>query len=299
MIETQGLTRRFGSLLAVDDLTLTIPDGEVFGLLGPNGAGKTTTMLMIAGLIGITSGAAFVDGRDVADPRQADIVRAALGILPEENGLYSDLSPRQTLDFFARLHHVRDRRARVDGLLERLSLMDRADAAVSTLSKGMKQRLALARALINEPRLVLLDEPTANLDPAASLEVRELLLELRGRGCTVVVNTHRLEEAERTCDRIGILHTRLLRLLSPTEPHAEVIRVGVEDSTDAVRAAAQALSDRPVEATGTGLLVHLRVGAAVPDLVAALVDAGGRITQVAPERPTLESVYLEAIADAR
>ncbi len=298
MIETQSLTRRFGPLLAVDDLTLTIPDGEVFGLLGPNGAGKTTTLRMIAGLIGITSGAAFVDGRDVSDPRQAEAVRASLGLLPEENGLYTDLTPRQTLDFFARLHHVRNRKARVDGLLEQLSLSDRRDAAVSTLSKGMKQRLALARALINEPRLVLLDEPTANLDPAASREVRDLLLDLRSRGCTVVVNTHRLEEAERTCDRIGILHTRLLRVLSPATVQDERIRIGLEAPADAVLRAAQELAQAPVEASSSGLLVHLQPGRGVPDLVAALVQAGARITQVTLERPTLESIYMEAIGHA-
>ncbi len=146
MIETQSLTRRFGPLLAVDELTLSIPDGEIFGLLGPNGAGKTTTLRMLAGLIGITSGMAIVNGRDVADPAQAPAVRASLGLLPEENGLYSDLTVWQTLDFFARLHHVPDRRQRVRDLLQQMSMLERSDARVSTLSKGMKQRLAIATA---------------------------------------------------------------------------------------------------------------------------------------------------------
>lgn len=300
MIKTEGLTRRFGELSAVEALTLTIADGEVFGLLGPNGAGKTTTLRMLAGLIGITEGTAIVDGFDVRDPKQAVSVRSRLGLLPEENGLYGDLTAWQTLDFYARLHHVENRRRRVSELLERLALLERKDSPVSTFSKGMKQRLAIARALVNEPRLVFLDEPTANLDPQASLDIRELIVELQGRGCTVIINTHRLEEAERVCDRIGILRTRLLRLADPkalgNAPATVLLRL--EDPNDGVMAELDRWTTGPAESVGSGVRLHLRSGVAVPDLIRGLVSAGGRVLEVVPERTTLEAMYLEAIADA-
>ena len=298
MIETQSLTRRFGPLLAVDNLTLSIPDGEIFGLLGPNGAGKTTTLRMLAGLIGITSGAAFVDGRDVADPQQAPAVRASLGLLPEENGLYSDLTVWQTLDFFARLHHVRDRRTRVHDLLERMSLLERRDARVSTLSKGMKQRLAIARALINDPHLILLDEPTANLDPEASRQVRDVIVALRNRGATIIINTHRLEEAERLCDRIGILRTRLLQVLDPGAPRRDSLCLEFENFSEDALAVSRPFALEAPELLPRGLRLRLRPDVATADLVAALVAASVRIVSVVPERPSLEAIYLEAIADA-
>lgn len=300
MIETEGLTRRFDELLAVDALTLSIADGEVFGLLGPNGAGKTTTLRMLAGLIGITSGNAVVDGLDVRDPRQAEAVRSRLGLLPEENGLYADLTAWQTLDFYARLHHVVNRRQRVGELLERLDLSHRKDSPVSTFSKGMKQRLAIARALVNEPRLVFLDEPTANLDPQASLDIRELIAELQARGCTVIINTHRLEEAERVCDRIGILRTRLLCVADPkalgSGPASVLITLEAQD--DALLALLGRWSATEPEPVADAVRVQLPDGSTTADLVAAVVAAGGRISKVVPERVTLETLYLEAMSDA-
>lgn len=299
MIETDGLTRRFGDLLAVDDVTLRIADGEVFGLLGPNGAGKTTTLRMLSGLIGITSGRAVVDGLDVRVPEQAVLVRARLGLLPEENGLYSDLTAWQTLDFYARLHHVTDRHRKVGELLERLDLMHRKDSPVSTFSKGMKQRLAIARALVNEPHLVFLDEPTANLDPQASLDIRELIHDLQRRGCTVIVNTHRLEEAERVCDRIGVLRTRLLRVANPRDlGGTATVLIEVERLDDAVFAALMLCSRQPVQTLDRAYRVQLSGEVTTADLVAAAVGAGARVTRVTPERATLESMYLEAISNA-
>ena len=301
MIRSEQLTRRFGTLTAVDALSLDIDDGEVFGLLGPNGAGKTTTLRMLSGLIGITSGSAIVDGFDVRKPEQAIAVRSRLGLLPEENGLYGDLTAWQTLDFYARLHHVHNRRQRVGELLDRLDLIHRKDSPVSTFSKGMKQRLAIARALVNEPRLVFLDEPTANLDPQASLDIRELIGELRTRGCTVIINTHRLEEAERVCDRIGILRTRLLRIADAkalgSGPGSVLITLERHD--DAVTRVLHGCAASAPVWVGDCVRVSLRDGIAIADLVAGVVAAGGRIASVVPERTTLEALYMEAIGDAR
>ena len=299
MIRTDELTRRFGDVLAVDCLTLTIDDGEVFGLLGPNGAGKTTTLRMLSGLIGISGGRAIVDSLDVGVPEHAERVRARLGLLPEENGLYPDLTAWQTLDFYARLHHVRNRRQRVGDLLERLDLGHRAHSPVSTFSKGMKQRLAIARALVNEPRLVFLDEPTANLDPQASLDIRDVIRELQQRGCTVIINTHRLDEAERTCDRIGILRTQLLRVARPRELNQRAAVVIDVDSSVDLQDALQSAARGSVERLANSYRIILGEGVSVPDVVAAAVHAGGRIAGVRPERTTLEDLYLEAMADAR
>lgn len=302
MITTEGLTRRFGTVTAVDAVTLEIPDGEVFGLLGPNGAGKTTTLRMLAGLIGVTEGRAEVDGLDVRDPASAALIRARLGLLPEEPGLYPDLTVRGTLEFFARLHHVRDRATRVNGLLDRLSLTDRADARVATLSKGLKQRLALARALVNDPSIVFLDEPTANLDPAASQEVRAIILELRGKGCTVVLNTHRLEEVERTCDRVGILQTRLLAIAEPRSLRRRLgsapAVIGLERiDPSLVEAVAQALRTS-VEVQESSLRVSLAEDRTMADVVQAVVHAGGRVTSAQVDEGTLEEAYLEVLNDA-
>ncbi|MDN5795659.1 MAG: ABC transporter ATP-binding protein, partial [Intrasporangium sp.] len=203
MISVEGLTRRFGQTLAVDRLSVEIAEGELFGLLGPNGAGKTTTLRMLAGLIGVTEGRAVVCGVDVTERSAGTRLRSPIGVLPEEVGLYGDLSAARTLDFFGRLHHLPAavRPEQTERLLERLGLWERRDDPAASLSKGLKQRLALARALVHDPPVILLDEPTANLDPEVARTVREFLLELRSTGRTIILNTHRLEEAERLCKR--------------------------------------------------------------------------------------------------
>jgi ABC-2 type transport system ATP-binding protein len=341
VISVEGLTRRFGDTLAVDDLTVDIADGEVFGLLGPNGAGKTTTVRMLAGLIGVTSGRATVSGVDVTDRSVGPRLRALVGVLPEEVGLYGDLSAAQTLDFFGRLQHLPAgvRAERIDDLLHRLDLWDRRDVPAASLSKGLKQRLALARALVHDPPVVLLDEPTANLDPEVARTVREFLVDLGRRGHTVIINTHRLEEAERICDRVGILRTQLLRVGSPTELRASMtgdrVTVELERVTDAVLEAARAVcggaagngraavgratagsgvgadsAAGPVGAGGSAdsgraalvvsgersITVTLPPRIAVPDLVTAIVLAGGRITAVT-QGESLEDVYLQIVEE--
>jgi ABC-2 type transport system ATP-binding protein len=300
VISVQGLTRRFGSTLAVDGVTFEVAEGEILGLLGPNGAGKTTTIRMLAGLIGVTSGHAEVCGIDIADPSAGSRLRALVGVLPEEVGLYGDLSAARTLDFFGRLYHLpADTRAtRTDELLTRLGLWERRDQPASSLSKGLKQRLALARALVHDPPVILLDEPTANLDPEVARTVRQFPLELRGSGHSVVINTHRLEEVERLCDRVGILRTQLLRVGRPDELSARTrpdrVTVDLEvvgpEQLEGVRRLG--LTDVTVDA---GRLEATLAGdVSVADLVTALVAAGGRITRVSPTQ-TLEDAYLDIV----
>ncbi len=311
MIETQELTRTFGSTTAVDRLTLTIAEGEVFGLLGPNGAGKTTTVRMLSGLIGRTSGDATVAGFRLSDPDDARKLRGAIGLLPEEPGLYPDLSAARTLDFYGRLYQVPAalRADRTEKLLTLLGLWDRRDAPARTFSKGMRQRLAIARALIHDPPVLFLDEPTANLDPEGAKTVRDFLLELRRERRTILLSTHLLDEADRICDRVGVLHTRLLAAGPPSELRAgrpgHVTRVQLAEVTDAVVTAARAVAAGPVEvtsgATSGGGTVAVPVGDPGrdnPALVAAIVAAGGRIRFVTEATTSLEEAYLTLLGGA-
>ena len=299
MIETQELTRTFGGTTAVDRLTLTIAEGEVFGLLGPNGAGKTTTVRMLSGLIGRTSGDATVAGFRLSDPDDARKLRGAIGLLPEEPGLYPDLSAARTLDFYGRLYQVPAalRADRTEKLLTLLGLWDRRDAPARTFSKGMRQRLAIARALIHDPPVLFLDEPTANLDPEGAKTVRDFLLELRRERRTILLSTHLLDEAERICDPVGVLHTRLLAVGPPAElragRHGHVTQVQLAEVTDAVLAAARVAAAGPVEVTGGAVAVPVGdPGRDNPALVAAIVAAGGRIRFVTEVTTSLEDAYL-------
>ncbi len=306
MIEIDHLTRRFGNATAVDALTLTIAEGEVFGLLGPNGAGKTTTIRMLAGLIGKTSGEARVADCRIGDPATARKLRGLVGLMPEEAGLYPDLSAARTLDFYGRLYQVPagTRAARTERLLTMLGLWDRRDDRVRTFSKGMKQRLTIARALINDPPVLFLDEPTANLDPEGAKTVRDFLLQLRGEKRTILLNTHQLAEAERVCDRVGIMHTRLVAVGTPGglrgAASARATSIRLAAVTDAVVAAARAV--RRAEVTVSGNTLTVPVGQPErdnPELVRAVVAAGGDIQFVSEAVPSLEETYLKLLDGER
>jgi ABC-2 type transport system ATP-binding protein len=311
VIEIENLTRRFGDITAVDGLTLTIAEGEVFGLLGPNGAGKTTTIRMLAGLIGKTSGEARVAGCRVGDPAAARKLRSLIGLMPEEAGLYPDLSAARTLDFYGRLYQVPSgmRAARTERLLTMLDLWDRRDARVRTFSKGMKQRLTIARALINDPPVLFLDEPTANLDPEGAKTVRDFLLQLRAEKRTILLNTHQLSEAERVCDRVGIMHTRLIAVGTPEglrgsvsagtgSTRATAVQLAVV--TDAVVAAARNTSRADVTVTGNTITVPVdKPERDNPELVKAIVAAGGEIQFIGGIVPSLEETYLKLLGSGK
>ena len=311
MIEIENLSRKFGSLTAVDRLTLTIAEGEVFGLLGPNGAGKTTTIRMLAGLIGKTSGEAWVAGCRVGDPATARMLRGQVGLMPEEAGLYLDLSAARTLDFYGKLYQVpaATRAERTERLLTMLGLWDRKDARVRTFSKGMKQRLTIARALIHDPPVLFLDEPTANLDPEGAKTVRDFLLQLKQEQRTILLNTHQLAEAERICDRVGIMHTRLVAVGTPdglrgmASRHATAVQLAFV--SDAIVAAARSVAG-PASAAGAEADVTVNgntLTVAVdkperdnPGLVRAIVAAGGEVQFISSIVPTLEETYLKLLA---
>ncbi|MGH7572665.1 MAG: ATP-binding cassette domain-containing protein [Gemmatimonadota bacterium] len=298
-IETHELTRRFGGLTAVDALSISIEQGEVVGLLGPNGAGKTTTIRMLAALIPPTSGTATVAGFRLRE--DDDGVRRSIGILTETPGLYDRLSARRNLDFHARLQGVPDIARTVDRYLELVGLADRADDPAGTFSKGMRQKLALARALLHEPEVLLLDEPTAGLDPRMARIVRDFIASLKAEGRTILLSTHNLEEAEALCDRVALIQGRLVAFDRPAALAERFftrrIQVRLTDAEAGATAARTLPFVRDIARDGDLLTVTLTDGAATPALVGGLVEAGARIHEVLPLRATLEDVYLELIGD--
>ena len=305
MIHAEGLTKRFGNLTAVDGVSLDIGEGEVFGFLGPNGAGKTTTVRMLTSLISKTSGTAVVAGCEIGREADALRLRQQIGLLPENVGLYEGSTAYDNLEYFGELYRL-DRvtlRRNVERLLRMMDLWEKRDQAVETFSKGMKQKLALARALVHDPVLLFLDEPTANLDPAAAKMVRDVLRELKKENRTIFLNTHNLDEAQRICDRVGILRTKLLTIGSPTELQSQLHTartvVRLETASEAIAAAVRArLGSRRVEVSGNELLVQVEdPDRENPEIADAVISAGGRIRELARSGPSLEDVYLRLVRE--
>ncbi|NOZ58172.1 MAG: ABC transporter ATP-binding protein [Euryarchaeota archaeon] len=229
MIRFERVTKRFGHTVALRDLTLEIEMGELFALVGPNGAGKTTAIRLMCGVLRPTSGRVTVAGMDVAE--NGTLVKRRIGYLPEEPSLYERMTPRQLLRFFASLYGVEDADGRIEALLELVGMLDRADSRIATFSKGMRQRVSIARALLHDPEILVLDEPTMGLDPLTAREIRSFVSGLKGRK-TVLLCTHYLEEAEQLCSRMGILHRgRLVALGKPSELKSELEALGVESPT--------------------------------------------------------------------
>jgi len=310
-ISAVGLTRHFDAVTAVDDLSLEIPAGTVFGFLGPNGAGKTTTMRLLLGLLEPTAGEVTVLGHDVATAGVA--VRRACGVLLEHTGLYERLTATDNLEYFGKLWHLEPTtlQARVDELLDHFGLSTRRGDTVGTWSRGMKQKLALARALLHRPRVVLLDEPTAGLDPVAAAGLRSDLLDLaRREAVTVFITTHNLDEAERMCDRVGVIRSG--RLIAEGPPDSLRRRSGrtvtVEGSGFGPALAPLRLRHDVASAeAGNGRLeIVLRGDAPIAPLVRLLVEAGAEVEEVRKGAGSLEEAFLalleerehEASADA-
>jgi ABC-2 type transport system ATP-binding protein len=307
MIDTKNLTRKFGNLTAVDNLTLRVEDGEVFGFLGPNGAGKTTTVRMLCCLIGKTSGEATIGNYTIDKQEDCLRIRKMVGFLPENVGLYDSLSAYRNLDFYGQLYEVPEskRKENIERLLKLLGIWERREDAAGTFSKGMKQKLAIARALIHDPQLLFLDEPTANLDPEASKTVRDFVIELKKEKRTIFINTHNLDEADRLCDRIAILKTKLIAVDSPKNLERSLYKrktiIHLERVSNKIIDAVEKLSAvKNVRTSDNKLILDIDAPEKDnPEVVRTIVEAGGKIQYVTELRSTLEDVYLKLIRGAQ
>jgi ABC-2 type transport system ATP-binding protein len=301
-IETRGLSRRFGRLTAVDNVSLSVPQGAVYGFLGRNGAGKTTTLKMLLGLIRPTAGQALIDGVDIARDRLAAARRT--GALLEAHGFYGNLSGEENLDLTRRLLDLD--RAEIGRVLSIVEMSDHASRRVSDYSLGMRQRLGIARALLGAPPVLILDEPTNGLDPDGMAEMRTFLRALPDRtGATVLLSSHLLGEVEQTATHIGILSEgRLVLQGELARLRADLAPEIVLEADDPARAADLARSAAAsVERTETGAIVTLPPGAdaraASAELNRALVRAGVAVSSIGPRARSLEGIYRQVVAPAR
>jgi ABC-2 type transport system ATP-binding protein len=300
-LSVNGLSKRFGDRVAFEDVSFEIAHGEVFGFLGPNGAGKTTTVRTLGTLIAPSAGSATVAGIPLV-PENGVEIRRRIAIMPESPGLYLRLTVAENLECFAGLYEVSDRRARIDRALQAVNLGDRARDACGSLSKGLRQRVALARALLSDPEVLFLDEPTSGLDPVATRDVHELITALGRSGVTIFLTTHRLEEAERLCDRVAILNTRLRTVGTPAELRDQLFAKSLTVSTLApIAEPAQMFAGLPAvdgwrqDGAGVYILAVSDPTVAAPAVTRALVGAGADVLSISESHHSLEDVYLEMI----
>jgi ABC-2 type transport system ATP-binding protein len=300
-LEAEGLTKRFGERIAVSDLSFTVEHGEVFGFLGPNGAGKTTTVRTLGTLLVPSAGSAVVAGLQLT-PENGVEIRRRISIMTESPGLYLRLTVKENLECFAGLYELHDVGDRIDRVLRTVNLADRANDPCGALSKGLRQRVGLARALLNDPQVLFLDEPTSGLDPVAAREVYELIDGLRKRGVTIFLTTHRLEEAERLCDRVAIINTTLRTIGRPSELRDRLFQKALAVRTlhplqepENVFRELRGLASWHEDPSGAYLLTVFDPAVTGPELTRALVRAGADVLTITEVRHSLEDVYLELV----
>jgi ABC-2 type transport system ATP-binding protein len=305
LIDTENLTKKFGDLTAVDSVTLHVDDGEVFGFLGPNGAGKTTTVRMLCCLISKTSGNATISGYEVGNKEDSLKIRKIIGLVPDNVGLTEHMTAYDNLDFYGKIFDCTDaeRKANIKRFLDMLGLWEKRNVLAGAFSKGMKQKLAVARALIHDPQILFLDEPTANLDPESAKTVREFILELKKEKKTIFLNTHNLDEAQRICDRIGILNTQLRATGSPADLEQKVrgrkTVIALAQVNDKILSAVKKLSLKNL--TSEGNQVSFDVTDPAKEnwaVVEVIVLAGGHVNTVNVVGSTLEDVYLQIVRES-
>jgi len=301
MLAADALTKTFDARVAVEGVTFELAAGEIFALVGPNGAGKTTTLRMLAGLIAPSSGSVRFRGEPMAGAAAA--LRAAIGFLTEAPGLWDRLTVQQNLRVHARLQGLPKPQQAVDAAMDLFGVRDRAGEPTAVLSKGLRQRVALARTLLHDPPIVLLDEPTSGLDPESARDVRELVLRLRHERRAVLISTHNLDEVDRLADRVALLNTRLVALDSPDSLRARAfgsrVRITLSSASTRYVDAVRQAGARDVREEGHRLSIGLEPEGAqlVPALVRALVQAGADVEAVEREEASLEQVYLRLMKD--
>ena len=306
MIETENLTKKFGDLTAVDSVTLSVSEGEVFGFLGPNGAGKTTTVRMLCCLISKTSGVARIGEYEVGNNADSLKIRKMIGFVPDNVGLYESLSAYDNLDFYGKLYDCNETQSKenIERFLKMLGLWEKRDVSAGTFSKGMKQKLAIARSLIHDPKVLFMDEPTANLDPESSKTVRDFILKLKKEKKTIFLNTHNLDEAQKICDRIAILNTKLMALGTPQELERSVSGrktvIQLEQASDLIMTALKKVTARNIAVDGNKLTIDVvdpeKENVAIVD---AIFRAGGHVQSATVVGSTLEDAYLNLVRRAK
>ncbi len=307
MIEVKNLTKHFGEVTAVDSLTFHVAKGEVFGLLGPNGAGKTTTIRMLCCLISKTSGEAWIAGHPIDGGADSLALRKMIGLVTDNIGLYEELTAYDNLDYYGKLYECPEaqRKERIEYYLKMMDLWEKRNQDISEYSKGMRQKIAIARALIHDPELLFFDEPTANLDPESARVVRDIILTLKKSGKTIFINTHNLDEAQRICDRIGILKTKLLAVNTPEQLETTVGGTSktvfqVEQVSDQILEAIRKLDPRELTVEDNKIILVLADPLKQnPDVVQGIVSAGGRIQYVTQLNPSLEETYIKVIQETK
>lgn len=305
MIICEGLTKTFGSITAIQDFNIQIPDGHIFGLLGPNGAGKTTTMRMLSCLIRPTSGKAYIDSYEIGIKEDAQKIRGLIGLLPEVPGLYETLGAYKNLDYYAQFYGISkiQREQSIKTTLTNLDLWDRRNEPVGGFSKGMKQKIAIARALIHDPKYIFLDEPTASLDPAAAKIVREYILELKSKGNTILINTHNLSEAERICDTVALVKNKTVKIGGPKELarglFARTISITIQNIPPSLLQDISSLDFISQEqVTGHRLILNVKNPEEDnPRVISWLIKQGLQVQFVTEEEHSLEDVYLKLIEE--
>ncbi len=300
-LSVQNLSKHFGDRIAYEDVSFEVSRGEVFGFLGPNGAGKTTTVRTLGTLIAPTSGSATVAGLPLT-AENGVLIRQRIAIMPEAPGLYLRLSVWDNLACCAELYSVSDPSDRINFVLRAVDIADRAGDPCGSLSKGLRQRVALARALLGDPEVLFLDEPTSGLDPAAAKDVHELIDELRKRGVTVFLTTHRLEEAERLCDRVAILNTKLRTIGRPDELRDQLFKRALVVKTvlplvdpASVFGSVEGQISWRVDGQSTYIIDVSDTTHVAPEVVRALVAANADVLSIGELRHSLEDVYLELV----
>ena len=303
MIETENLTKKFGDLTAVDNVTLRVNDGEVFGFLGPNGAGKTTTIRMLCCLISKTSGNATVGGYQIGNKADLLKIRKIIGLVPDNVGLSENLTAYDNLDFYGKIYDcsTAQRKENIQRFLGMLGLWEKRNVLAATFSKGMKQKLAIARALIHDPQVLFMDEPTANLDPEAAKTVRDFILQLKKEKKTIFLNTHNLDEAQRICDKVAIMNTNLRAIGSPQELERSVSGrktvIGLEQQiNESVLGVLKKLPLKNLSTSGDTITFDVEN----PDkenspVIEAIVLSGGHVKSINVVGSTLEDTYLKLV----
>ena len=303
MLDVRGLSKQFRNVTAVWNLTLQLEESDVFGFIGPNGAGKTTTIKMLATLLRPTMGSAYVCGYDIA--RHQEEVRALIGYMPDFFGVYDDIKVWEYLDFFAAAYRIeRARRPQIiDDVLALTDLTGKRESYVEELSRGMKQRLCLAKTLVHDPKVLLLDEPASGLDPRARIEIRELLKELRAMGKTIFISSHILSELSDFCNKIGIIEngqlvcagevSDILEQLSGCITIVIKVRDGLERAQEVLQPIPFVQNIKPVETENTLLVEYVGEREGIPELLQRLVGAGVQVTSFAEEEADLEDIFLK------